>query len=98
MLVDIEKETVDFRDNFDGSEREPSVLPAKLPNLLLNGQIGIAVGMATNIPPHNLGELADAVIEMIDNPSRADARKGRPRSGIHGRIKWTYKKEPRNVG
>ncbi len=68
MLVDIEKETVDFRDNFDGSEREPSVLPAKLPNLLLNGQIGIAVGMATNIPPHNLGELADAVIEMIDNP------------------------------
>ena len=67
MLVDIEKETIDFRDNFDGSEREPVVLPAKLPNLLLNGQIGIAVGMATNIPPHNLGELVDATIEIIDN-------------------------------
>ena len=67
MLVDINKDTVDFRDNFDGSEREPSVLPAKIPNLLLNGQIGIAVGMATNIPPHNLGELVDASIEMIDN-------------------------------
>lgn len=67
MLVDIEKETVDFRDNFDGSEKEPVVLPAKLPNLLLNGQIGIAVGMATNIPPHNLGELVDATIELIDN-------------------------------
>jgi DNA gyrase subunit A len=68
LLVDIEKETIDFRDNFDGSEREPVVLPAKLPNLLLNGQMGIAVGMATNIPPHNLGELVDATIEMIDNP------------------------------
>ncbi|NLA43234.1 DNA gyrase subunit A [Candidatus Saccharibacteria bacterium] len=67
MLVDIEKDTVDFRDNFDGSEREPSVLPAKVPNLLLNGQIGIAVGMATNIPPHNLSELVDATIELIDN-------------------------------
>lgn len=67
MLVDINKDTVDFRDNFDGSEQEPSVLPAKIPNLLLNGQIGIAVGMATNIPPHNLGELVDASIELIDN-------------------------------
>lgn len=67
LLADIDKETVDFRDNFDGSEREPVVLPAKLPNLLLNGQIGIAVGMATNIPPHNLGELVDATIELIDN-------------------------------
>lgn len=67
MLVDIEKETVDFRDNYDGSRQEPVVLPAKLPNLLLNGQIGIAVGMATNIPPHNLGELVDASIELIDN-------------------------------
>ncbi|MGV9001992.1 MAG: DNA gyrase subunit A [Candidatus Saccharimonadaceae bacterium] len=67
MLSDIEKQTVDFRDNYDGSEREPSVLPAKLPNLLLNGQIGIAVGMATNIPPHNLRELIDATIELIDN-------------------------------
>lgn len=68
MLVDIDKETIDFRDNFDGSEQEPVVLPAKLPNLLLNGQIGIAVGMATNIPPHNLNELVDATIEEIDNP------------------------------
>ncbi len=68
LLVDLDKETVDFRDNYDGSEREPSVLPAKLPNLLLNGQIGIAVGMATSIPPHNLGELVDATIEIIDNP------------------------------
>ena len=68
LLTDIEKETVDFKDNFDGSEREPSVLPAKLPNLLVNGQIGIAVGMATSIPTHNLGELVDATIELIDNP------------------------------
>jgi DNA gyrase subunit A len=67
MLVDINKDTIDFRDNFDGSEQEPVVLPAKLPNLLLNGQIGIAVGMATNIPPHNLNELVDASVELIDN-------------------------------
>ena len=68
LLVDIDKETVDFRENYDGRLSEPSVLPAKLPNLLLNGQLGIAVGMATNIPPHNLGELIDATIHMIDNP------------------------------
>jgi len=68
LLGDISKDTVDFRDNFDGSEQEPTVLPAKLPNLLLNGQLGIAVGMATNIPPHNLGELLDATIHQIDNP------------------------------
>lgn len=67
LLADIEKDTVDFRDNYDGSEQEPVVLPAKVPNLLLNGQIGIAVGMATNIPPHNLSELVDASIELIDN-------------------------------
>jgi DNA gyrase subunit A len=67
LLADIDKETVDFRDNFDGSEREPAVLPAKLPNLLLNGQIGIAVGMATSIPTHNLSELVDATTELIDN-------------------------------
>lgn len=66
LLTDLDKETVDFRDNYDGSEQEPSVLPAKLPNLLLNGQIGIAVGMATNIPPHNLGELVDAIVTLID--------------------------------
>jgi DNA gyrase subunit A len=68
LLTDLEKDTVDFRDNYDGSEQEPSVLPAKLPNLLLNGQIGIAVGMATNIPPHNLSELVDATVHLIDNP------------------------------
>ncbi|HEX6258443.1 MAG TPA: DNA gyrase subunit A [Candidatus Saccharimonadales bacterium] len=68
LLADLDKDTVDFRDNYDGSYVEPTVLPAKLPNLLLNGQIGIAVGMATNIPPHNLGELVDATIHMIDNP------------------------------
>ncbi|MBC7746792.1 DNA gyrase subunit A, partial [Pedobacter sp.] len=68
LLVDLDKNTVDFRDNYDGEEREPVVLPAKLPNLLLNGQIGIAVGMATNIPPHNLNELVDAIIHIIDNP------------------------------
>lgn len=68
LLEDIEKETVDFRDNYDGSEQEPEVLPAKLPNLLLNGQMGIAVGMATNIPPHNLGEIIDAIVHLIENP------------------------------
>ncbi len=68
LLTDLEKDTVDFRDNYDGSEVEPSVLPAKLPNLLLNGQMGIAVGMATNIPPHNLNELVDATVHLIDNP------------------------------
>ena len=67
LLADIDKETVDFRPNFDGSEEEPAVLPAKVPNLLLNGQMGIAVGMATNIPPHNLGEIVDALVYMIDN-------------------------------
>lgn len=68
LLEDIDKETVPFRDNYDGSEQEPEVLPAKLPNLLLNGQMGIAVGMATNIPPHNLGELVDATVHQIDHP------------------------------
>lgn len=68
LLADIDKETVDFRDNYDGTRKEPTVLPAKLPNLLLNGQMGIAVGMATNIPPHNLGELIDATVHLIDNP------------------------------
>lgn len=67
-LSDIDKDTVDFRDNYDGTTQEPTVLPAKLPNLLLNGQLGIAVGMATNIPPHNLTELIDAEIHQIENP------------------------------
>lgn len=68
VLTDIDKETVDYMDNYDSRLKEPKVLPAKLPNLLLNGQLGIAVGMATNIPPHNLGELMDATIHQIDNP------------------------------
>ena len=68
ILEDIDKETVDFRDNYDSRLQEPTVLPAKLPNWLLNGQLGIAVGMATNIPPHNLGELIDAELHYIDNP------------------------------
>ncbi|GJL90704.1 MAG: DNA gyrase subunit A [Hyphococcus sp.] len=72
LLDDIEKETVPFQDNYDGSEREPSVLPAKFPNLLVNGSGGIAVGMATNIPPHNLGEVVDATMAMIENPEISD--------------------------
>lgn len=68
LLSDLDKDTVDFRDNYDGSEVEPEVLPAKLPNLLLNGQIGIAVGMATSIPPHNLTEVVNATVHLIDNP------------------------------
>ncbi|MFW5888221.1 MAG: DNA gyrase subunit A [Patescibacteria group bacterium] len=68
LLYNIEKETVDFVPNFDGSQQEPAVLPAKLPNLLLNGMMGIAVGMATNIPPHNLKELCNAIVSLIDDP------------------------------
>ena len=68
MLADIEKETVDFAPNYDDSLREPSVLPSRIPNLLINGSAGIAVGMATNIPPHNLSEVIDALIATIDNP------------------------------
>jgi DNA gyrase subunit A len=68
MLVDIEKNTVNFIPNFDGSLQEPTVLPARLPNLLVGGSSGIAVGMTTNIPPHNLGEICDAIVYLIDNP------------------------------
>lgn len=68
FLADIEKETVDFRPNYDNSLSEPAVLPTKVPNLLLNGTSGIAVGMATNIPPHNLGELCDGLLHQLDNP------------------------------
>ena len=72
MLADIEKDTVDWTDNFDGTLKEPTVLPAMLPNLLVNGASGIAVGMATNIPPHNLGEVCDALCFLIDNFKRHD--------------------------
>ena len=68
MLADLDKDTVDFVENYDGSEREPSVFPTRIPNLLVNGSAGIAVGMATNIPPHNLGEVVDACIAYIDDP------------------------------
>ncbi len=67
MLADIEKDTVDFEPNYDGNEKEPVVLPSRIPNLLVNGSSGIAVGMATNIPPHNLGEAVDGVVKIIDN-------------------------------
>ena len=72
LLEDIESETVDFIDNFDGSQQEPTVMPARVPHLLLNGSSGIAVGMATNIPPHNLGELIDGVLALIANPDLDD--------------------------
>ncbi len=68
LLADIEKDTVDFQDNYDGKDLEPTVLPARFPNMLVNGAGGIAVGMATNIPPHNLGEICDATLALIDNP------------------------------
>src|SRR5437868_11638389 len=68
MLADIDKDTVPFGPNYDESEHEPLVLPARIPNLLVNGSSGIAVGMATNIPPHNLGEVVDACVALIDNP------------------------------
>src|SRR3984893_10081982 len=68
MLADIDKETVDFVDNFDGSDQEPAVLPSQVPNLLITGSDGIAVGMATNIPPHNLGEVCDALLKLIEDP------------------------------
>jgi DNA gyrase subunit A len=71
LLHDIDKNTVNFRPNYDGSTREPTVLPSKLPGLLLNGSMGIAVGMATNIPPHNLSELCDGITALIDNPKTA---------------------------
>jgi len=68
LLADIDEDTVNFQDNYDGTEKEPVVLPARFPNLLVNGAGGIAVGMATNIPPHNLGEVVDACVALIDNP------------------------------
>ena len=68
LLADIDKETVDFQDNYDGKQKEPTVLPARFPNMLVNGAGGIAVGMATNIPPHNLGEVIDATLALIEDP------------------------------
>jgi DNA gyrase subunit A len=68
LLADIEKETVDFKPNYDDSLKEPAVLPSRIPNLLVNGASGIAVGMATNIPPHNLGEVIDGLVALVENP------------------------------
>ena len=81
LLDDIDKDTVDFQANYDGTEQEPTVLPARFPNLLVNGAGGIAVGMATNIPPHNLGEVIDACIALIDNPAIEHRRAARDRAG-----------------
>src|SRR5436189_3497415 len=69
MLADIDRDTVDFVPNFDESEREPMVLPTRIPNLLINGSSGIAVGMATNIPPHNLSEVIDGLVMLVDDPA-----------------------------
>ena len=74
LLADIEKDTVDFQDNYDGKDREPTVLPARFPNMLVNGAGGIAVGMATNIPPHNLGEVIDATLALINDPDLDSAQ------------------------
>ena len=93
LLADIDKETVDFVENYDGSESEPSVMPTRIPNLLVNGSSGIAVGMATNIPPHNLNEVINACLALIENPDRLTcrsswstcrARISRPRGIING--------------
>ncbi len=81
LLDDIDKDTVDFQANYDGNEREPVVLPARFPNLLVNGAGGIAVGMATNIPPHNLGEVIDACVALIDNPALSHRRPDQHRAG-----------------
>ena len=77
IMADLDHDTVDFKDNYDGKEQEPAVLPSRIPNLLVNGSDGIAVGMATNIPPHNLGEVVDACLAMIDDPD--DLRRGAAR-------------------
>ena len=81
MLADIDKNTVDFIPNFDDAREEPSVLPAGIPNLVVNGSSGIAVGMATNIPPHNLKEVIGAVVHLIDNPDVGDDRSQKVHQG-----------------
>ena len=81
MLADIEMETVDFMPNYDESTFEPTVLPTRIPNLIVNGSSGIAVGMATNIPPHNLTEVVNAAIELVNNPKRRPGRSAEARAG-----------------
>ena len=87
LLADLDKETVDWQPNYDDKEQEPTVLPTKVPNLLVNGATGIAVGMATNIPPHNLGEIIDGVLALIANPEalRRRAVQAHPRPGLPDR-------------
>ena len=82
LLEDLDKDTVDFTDNYDGSRQEPTVLPARFPNLLVNGAGGIAVGMATNIPPHNLGEVIDGCLAYMDRPSITSLQAARARSSV----------------
>src|SRR5205814_1744355 len=104
MLADIDKETVDFTDNYDGTQKEPTVLPSKLPNLLINGSSGIAVGMATNIPPHHLGEIVDATIALIDDPETgkkiegiADLRDESDRDGMRMVVEIKRDSNPHKV-
>ena len=87
LLDDIDKDTVDFSPNYDESKDEPTVLPARFPNLLVNGAGGIAVGMATNMPPHNLGEVIDGCLAFIDDPDISDrgADRDHPRPGFPDR-------------
>ncbi len=87
MLAEIDRETVDFIPNFDNQTTEPTVLPSRLPNLLVNGSSGIAVGMATNIPPHNVGEICDAIALLLDNPKATDEelQRNRARTGFPDR-------------
>ena len=92
LLEDIEAETVDYVDNFDGSQQEPTVLPSRIPQLLLNGSAGIAVGMATNIPPHNLGELIAGLLALIENPELSDRDDGSdPWPGFYGADSWSHR-------
>src|SRR3546814_2535213 len=101
MLDGINEDTVDFADNYSGDEPEPSVLPSRFPNLLVNGSQGIAVGLATNIPPHNLGEVVAATIHLIDNPEATpddptayvqgpDFRSDEPKSALQSLMRISY--------
>ena len=101
LLEDLDKDTVDFRPNYDGSEVEPDVLPARIPNLLINGSDGIAVGMATKIPPHNLTEIVDATITLVNNPNaqlagnfEVRARPRLPHRRNHSRPRGNFRSLP----
>ena len=99
LMEDLDKDTVDFVPNYDGSENEPSVLPARFPNLLVNGAGGIAVGMATNIPPHNLGEVIDACLAYMDGRSRRHANHDRGTDGDRARARLPDRRDhPGPVG